>query len=486
MTSRIDSAVVDSMSWQLAAALAVRCGPGYRLREEHPGGGQYDVLALRAQREQPVVLLNRAGSVQVHSADHSELMRTSAKVWDELAMGTQSVEELAGQVAAVLHAEGVAPGPVVRAEVLRLVAEVMRMAALFRLGWRCHWAVEDTSGPTDGDAIRTHLAAPYGNLLDPQLQDAARKLRDDHAPESVEGPWFVVGGDDKPIACFEVSGRVHRHSRGPSGPSVDTIELSAADLQNPAWVTATALFADQVQREAKRVQPKRPGLGLPAVLAAFNRKERYFLLGAAATELPDAEVHGPSMRVTNAFRTRLGEATGWHVPRHAWVGMDYHLSWVHAALEWFAGEAWPHQPSPHPSQLTDDGALLVSGSQEDVDLIVCWSSSEGPRLALVEAKGYGAWTKKQADSKLARLAAIVAAAQAQSAVDVRFVLASPRPSSLQVAGWPAWATRAGGNDALWVQLPVPTARLSTQRVNDEGASASTGTRWRIVGPGTGF
>ena len=38
---------------------------------------------------------------------------------------------------------------------------------------------------------------------------------------------------------------------------------------------------------------------------------------------------------------------------------------------------------------------LVDGSQEDLDLLVCWTTDQGTLLVAVEAKAYGSWGNTQ-------------------------------------------------------------------------------------------
>ena len=66
--------------------------------------------------------------------------------------------------------------------------------------------------------------------------------------------------------------------------------------------------------------PAHSELGLPAMLSAFNRKERLFLLGYASGGLDPLELHAPGLRLSLAFRTNLEAAIDLPVPAHAWAG----------------------------------------------------------------------------------------------------------------------------------------------------------------------
>ena len=59
-------------------------------------------------------------------------------------------------------------------------------------------------------------------------------------------------------------------------------------------------------------------------LESFNRKERFFLVGAA--------LGNPTFRLDPTFRDQVGREFGLDVPEEAFVAMDYHLDWIYAGL----------------------------------------------------------------------------------------------------------------------------------------------------------
>lgn len=59
-------------------------------------------------------------------------------------------------------------------------------------------------------------------------------------------------------------------------------------------------------------------------LESFNRKERFFVVGAA--------LGNPSFRLGQEFKSTLGAVFNFYVPHDAFAAMGYHLDWIHAAL----------------------------------------------------------------------------------------------------------------------------------------------------------
>lgn len=95
----IERTVVEAASWRLAVLLARR-HPDLVVRREHPGDGQYDVLALRSGRG-CVIMLNREGTVQVHGRDDGAEIGWEPLPWDEVIRRdirslVEAMEEAAG------------------------------------------------------------------------------------------------------------------------------------------------------------------------------------------------------------------------------------------------------------------------------------------------------------------------------------------------------------------------------------------------------
>lgn len=211
-------------------------------------------------------------------------------------------------------------------------------------------------------------------------------------------------------------------------------------------------------------------------LESFNRKERFFLVGAA--------LGNPDFRLADNFRTKLGEAFGVHVPSNVFVAMDYHLDWLHTSL--FLMHSGADEAAVH----SNDGPI-ASGNQEDTDLLVAFEEGDITHLLLIEAKAYTGWTNKQMKSKACRLKRIFGADGTNyPQVKPHFCLMSPRPSKrLDVRCWPHWMTCKTKTDAqgeesrkpIWRELTVPGGRRRVTRWDAETGKASvTGESFRIV------
>ncbi len=182
---------------------------------------------------------------------------------------------------------------------------------------------------------------------------------------------------------------------------------------------------------------------------------------------------GSPFTLPDRLAAHLSDALDVQVPGAPFVALDYTLDWLCAAVTCFTEPAAWTQPQP-----LVPGA--VTGSQEDVDLLIAWED-DAPHVVLIEAKGFTGWSNKQMASKASRLDAIFTDAVRRT-VDVHFVLAGPKPSAgLNTSGWPAWMT--GENRVRFVEIPNPGSRWAVQRTGPAsaaGEAANTWTMWRAV------
>lgn len=128
--------------------------------------------------------------------------------------------------------------------------------------------------------------------------------------------------------------------------------------------------------------------------------------------------------------------------------------------------------------------MLVTGNQEDADVLLCWVDATGvTRVVVVEAKAFTSWSNTQMTSKLGRLSKILDAAHSGGlAVEMKVVLVSPRQHKhLETAGWPTFAIGTDG-EPMWMELPVSGLRLTTERCDEHGKPSAIATTWRISGP----
>lgn len=81
-----DPSVIEALSWRLASELFRRHTQRLRLIRAHPGGGQYDVLMLFGVDAPGRILLNRAGTIQIHERfDHNPAIEWEPVEWDRYA-----------------------------------------------------------------------------------------------------------------------------------------------------------------------------------------------------------------------------------------------------------------------------------------------------------------------------------------------------------------------------------------------------------------
>ena len=163
-------------------------------------------------------------------------------------------------------------------------------------------------------------------------------------------------------------------------------------------------------------------------LETLNRKDRFFLVGAA--------LGNPRFLLEENFRTSLGRMFSLDVPHDAFAAMDYHLDWIQAAII-LAGNDTDTVHSNNPT--------VITGTQEDVDLLVAVQEGTTTHLLLIEAKTETGWTNKQMLSKAKRLRRVFGEdGLLHPQVRPHFALMSPRPpQQLNIRKWPIWMTRGG-------------------------------------------
>jgi len=198
-------------------------------------------------------------------------------------------------------------------------------------------------------------------------------------------------------------------------------------------------------------------------LRAFNRKERFYLIGLALGR--------PDFALSDNFRDRLADTFDLDVPPDAFVAMDYHLDWLYAAT--LLPSVQDHKTT-HPNS---DG--LITANQEDLDLLVAFEEGQATHLVLLECKGVTGWSNKQFCSKMARLKKIFGLdGRKYPAVQPHFGLISPRESKgLDKSCIPTWLLR---KDQLpYIKMPIPSGLVSITRCGRDGTVSSRGDHWRL-------
>src|SRR3954451_5461390 len=75
--------VVEAASWRLASRLSRRRPERVTVHRKFPGGGQYDVLAVSVHHGGTRVMLNRHGTIQVHTEDGTQAADWEPTAWLE-------------------------------------------------------------------------------------------------------------------------------------------------------------------------------------------------------------------------------------------------------------------------------------------------------------------------------------------------------------------------------------------------------------------
>ena len=248
-------------------------------------------------------------------------------------------------------------------------------------------------------------------------------------------------------------------------------------------------------------------VALEAIMA-FNRKERYHLIRHAVTGGPWSLTDAFRSELEGVLRGDLASPTGpCRIPDNAYVAMDYHLNWIATALE-----VAKMSPSPEESAslggleavveagpfinkyMDDEGHCthvdILTGNQEDTDLLVAFIDEHVLHLILVEAKAGSGWNSKQINSKGQRLSDIFERDSPSPWVRPYFVLVgaplgegkqNPNFSGLE-ADCPKWFFRGrnGRNLPEGGEAPIPYLSMQPQcqlckptRVDDSGE------KWKV-------
>lgn len=202
-------------------------------------------------------------------------------------------------------------------------------------------------------------------------------------------------------------------------------------------------------------------------LELFNRKERFILLSHAL-----GGERGEAFSLNRDFRKTLASEIDVLVPKGAFVAMDFHLDWLQMAL--YLAD---HNDPLH-CVIPNEGNRLVSGNQEDIDLLIAFedAGTHETHIALVEAKADTGWTNKQLTSKAKRLSLIFdKQSYGTELVKPHFILMSPSRPRIETNAWPHWlplqlrdgllkVTRCNGN-----KKPAKDGGFLFVREHKEGA-----------------
>lgn len=196
-------------------------------------------------------------------------------------------------------------------------------------------------------------------------------------------------------------------------------------------------------------------------LKLFNAKERDHLMRAAYLGVDTSTYMEAKRFLSDDFDKQLKPHAiemGLDDTAHCvFAGMDYHLDWLFAAIWVTANKPdWNGEEFrvPMETHIAEEGInhlhsdfRALTGTQEDLDLLVVYSDGKKLAMLLIEAKGSAAFDRVQLGRKLIRLDRIIAHADDDLQMQYRLVLVAPKkPNFKDTEGneYTSWISFAKG------------------------------------------
>lgn len=194
------------------------------------------------------------------------------------------------------------------------------------------------------------------------------------------------------------------------------------------------------------------------ILRRFNRKERFFLVGAALGNI--------NFTLGKEFQKALEDKIDAKIYGDVFTAMDYHLDWIDVSLKLWNG-------SIKIGENFQNLNSQINKNQEDIDLVIAFKSSDKYHMVLIEAKGVTGWTNKQMDSKVKRFREFFGEnGKKHKNLIVHFILISPRPPQRINEDWPSWMTT--DRKANWMKLTIPDNFMKVTRCDNKGIASQFG------------
>jgi hypothetical protein len=175
------------------------------------------------------------------------------------------------------------------------------------------------------------------------------------------------------------------------------------------------------------------------------------------------------------FRRAAHRAAHVVIPQDAFAAMDYHLSWLQAALVLLNGTDPSNAASGLP--LDGDGSDGPMGAPfvwniEDVDLLVAFAEGAGYKVVMFEAKGYTEWDKAQLISKVTRLRSMFGDdGRRFPDVEPHLIFVSPGHPPVDGVPWAPWMLDGADGKPYHLPLPQPVEqKLEITRGASKGAT----------------
>lgn len=322
-----------ALAWSVAAAIGARVDVQVRLAD--PAVDGYDGLFI--SRPGVTVTDDHVELVELGIAVFRDQLGPANEVpptiWSDLAAGRTSVAAIATPLAQRLASKASTPAPAHTTAAPRGVAAVLTQSALFGLD-------VDASPAARYVNHRPTLTNPGRHEYRAAFTSAIADIDAAPGPGCLEPLkyWLLtvdIDGAPYDLALIDTGGYVHFPDRSRS----ERLDLTKLDADLAGWEVLHlpadgGSLADRLAPLIRRhAEPESsvPAFGLPMVLSAFNRKERFFVFLHASGSDDSEALHAPSIGLSPRMRNQLSAAVGSEIPSGAFVATDYHLNWLYAA-----------------------------------------------------------------------------------------------------------------------------------------------------------
>lgn len=143
--------------------------------------------------------------------------------------------------------------------------------------------------------------------------------------------------------------------------------------------------------------------------------------------------------------------------------MDYHLDWLYGALFLASHDEAAIYLNQTSTLIPDLDKRMVSGNQEDIDLLVGFELDGICHLLILEAKGVTGWSNSQLLSKARRLEAIFGQYGQEIFPNVQphFAILSPYdPPKLDSSKYPVWMLEDGLVRRIPLKIPAGLKKMA--------------------------
>jgi hypothetical protein len=197
----------EIVSWRFVTELWRRWPTHFDLIEIHPGGGQYDCLALRTRGHKPAnaIDVNRGGSVHINKdAFGLDGGMSTHSNWMERMLGPSPggfLDDIAHDVRLTIPKKRPVSTPATLT--YRYISDFLTHSIGRLENWQCRNGFEDTSGY--GGGVRREYFEQFPMLRKEDTLRHGTPICGCHEFNF----WFLLK-DEKPVLCLDTSGRLFR------------------------------------------------------------------------------------------------------------------------------------------------------------------------------------------------------------------------------------------------------------------------------------